>query len=158
MTRKRAKEREPGSESAQSGNAASATHSANPGEPAHLRTRSQELEESNAELRRLIEYRSRFLARLAHELRNPLTSILGFAEILLNHEKLTTGQEEFCRKIQNSALQIQGSFNQLADLARLDLGGGSLRRGSARGSLRGGSGRGSLRGGVLGWLRGSTRG
>ena len=126
MTRKRARERVPGSESAQSGNAASAPHSASPDELAHLRTRNQTLEESNAELQRLVDYRSRFLARLAHELRNPLTSIMGFTEILLNHEKLTTAQEDFCRKIQNSALQIQSSLNQLSDLARLGIGGAAL--------------------------------
>jgi two-component system, NarL family, sensor histidine kinase BarA len=122
----RAREPEPGSQSAQSGDALSDRHSSSQDERADLQTQSQALEKANAELQRLVDYRSRFLARLAHELRNPLTSILGFTEILLNHEKLTTAQEDFCRKIQNSALQIQGSLSQLSDLARLDVGGGAL--------------------------------
>jgi signal transduction histidine kinase len=86
---------------------------------AELRKRNSVLEQANRELECMAEYRSRFLVRLAHELRNPLTSILGFAEILLNHEKLTEAQQDFCQKIQNSALQIEASLIQLSDLARL---------------------------------------
>jgi len=84
------------------------------------------LPQDKVELERLIDYRSRLLARLAHELRNPLTSILGFAEILLNYEKLTEAQADFCQKIQNSAFQIEDGLILLGDLARLEAGRPSL--------------------------------
>jgi signal transduction histidine kinase len=77
---------------------------------------------SKRELEFLVDYHSRLLARLTHELRNPLTSILGFAEILLNYEKLSDAQTDFCQKIQNSAMQIEGHLSLLADLSRLDAG------------------------------------
>jgi len=80
------------------------------------------LPQDRVELEWLIDYRSRLLARLAHELRNPLTSILGFAEILLNYEKLTDTQADFCQKIQNSAFQIEDGLILLGDLARLEAG------------------------------------
>jgi signal transduction histidine kinase len=70
----------------------------------------------------MVNYRSRFLARLVHELRTPLTSILGFAEILISQEQLTETQTCFCEKIQNSALQLQANLTQLADLSRLEVG------------------------------------
>jgi signal transduction histidine kinase len=78
--------------------------------------------ERNHKLKQASEYRSAFLSRLAHELRTPLTSILGFSEILLTHEDLTEAQRGFCERIQNSAQQLQGSLNQLADLSRLEAG------------------------------------
>jgi signal transduction histidine kinase len=85
-----------------------------------LRQQNVALAEENRKLKQLAEYRSAFLARLAHELRTPLTSILGFAEIMLNQEELTEAQRNFCERIQNSAQQLQGNFNQLADLSRLE--------------------------------------
>ena len=87
-----------------------------------LRQRSAELERANRELRRISHYRSLFLARMSHELRTPLTAIMGFTEILLDQEKLTETQARFCQKVQNSALQLQASLNQLVDLSRLEAG------------------------------------
>ncbi|HAF16085.1 MAG TPA: hypothetical protein DHU55_15735 [Blastocatellia bacterium] len=87
-----------------------------------LQQRTVELEEANRELRHVSHYRSLFLARMSHELRTPLTSILGFTEILLDQEKLTEAQTRFCRKIQNSGIQLLTSLNQLVDLSRLEVG------------------------------------
>jgi signal transduction histidine kinase len=87
-----------------------------------LKQRTVALEEANRELRHISHYRSLFLARMSHELRTPLTSILGFSEILLDQETLTEAQSRFCRKIQNSGMQLLTSLNQLVDLSRLEVG------------------------------------
>lgn len=87
-----------------------------------LKLRSAELEGANRELRRVSHYRSLFLARMSHELRTPLTSILGFSEILLDQEELTDTQRRFCKKIQDSGVQLQLSLNQLVDLSRVEAG------------------------------------
>lgn len=87
-----------------------------------LKLRSAELEAANRELRRVSHYRSLFLARMSHELRTPLTSILGFSEILLDQELLTETQRRFCKKIQDSGIQLQTSLNQLVDLSRVEEG------------------------------------
>lgn len=85
-----------------------------------LKLRSAELEAANRELRRVSHYRSLFLARMSHELRTPLTSILGFTEILLDQEMLTETQQRFCKKIQDSGIQLRTSLNQLVDLSRVE--------------------------------------
>ena len=87
-----------------------------------LKRRTAELEEANREQRRVSHYRSLFLGRMSHELRTPLTSILGFTEIMLDQEQLTETQHRFCRKIQDSGLQLQASLDQLVDLSRLEAG------------------------------------
>ena len=46
-----------------------------------LTRKSEELEFSNKQLRRLDEIKSAFLSSVSHELRTPLTSLLGFAKI-----------------------------------------------------------------------------
>lgn len=81
----------------------------------------QAIGESDRELQRLSHYRSLMLANLAHDLRTPLTAILGFAEVLLDFEKLTESQKHCCEKIQNSGLELQRTIARLSDLARLDL-------------------------------------
>lgn len=87
-----------------------------------LQLRTVELEEANRELRHVSHYRSLFLARMSHELRTPLTSILGFTEIMIDQEKLTEAQLRFCKKIQDSGMQLLASLNQLVDLSRLEAG------------------------------------
>ncbi len=71
---------------------------------AGLRQRVAKLEEEKQKLQQLVEYRSRFLSRLAHET-----------------------QRGFCERIQNSAQQLQQTLNQLSDLARLESGQSTLR-------------------------------
>jgi signal transduction histidine kinase len=87
-----------------------------------LKHRTSELEEANRELRRISHYRSLFLGRMSHELRTPLTSVLGFTEILLDQEELSEAQRRFCKKIQDSGLQLQASLDQLVDLSRIEAG------------------------------------
>jgi signal transduction histidine kinase len=87
-----------------------------------LKRRTAELEEANREQRRVSHYRSLFLGRMSHELRTPLTSILGFTEIMLDQEQLTETQHRFCKKIQDSGLQLQASLDQLVDLSRIEAG------------------------------------
>ncbi|MEO8433731.1 MAG: HAMP domain-containing sensor histidine kinase [Pyrinomonadaceae bacterium] len=79
------------------------------------------IEDANLELRqRLAAYRSLMLGNMTHDLRTPLSAILGFAEIMLAFEKLTEPQTQLCQRIQNSGRQLQSTINVLSDLIRLD--------------------------------------
>jgi signal transduction histidine kinase len=50
------------------------------------------LQKTNAELVRMSEQKSRFLSIVSHDLRSPLTSIRGYAQLLLLKEELSPDQ------------------------------------------------------------------
>jgi signal transduction histidine kinase len=64
--------------------------------------------------------RGEFLSTAAHELRNPMASILGFAELLMTRS-LPTGQtQELAGIIHRQSTWLVGMVNELLDLARID--------------------------------------
>ena len=92
-----------------------------PSRPAGNDSETGVIADANLELQqRLAAYRSMMLANVTHDLRTPLTAILGFAEIMLAFEKLTEPQTQLCQRIQNSGRQLQSTINILSDLIRLD--------------------------------------
>jgi two-component system sensor histidine kinase BaeS len=80
-----------------------------------------ELEESRrAELDRL---KDEFVLTASHELRSPLTSVQGFAELLmLERESLTPRQAETVEVILDNCRHLVRLLNDLLDLARSDAG------------------------------------
>jgi len=50
----------------------------------HLQGKNQEVERAHADLMKLHHDRTRFVCNLSHELKTPLTSVLGFSDLLLN--------------------------------------------------------------------------
>lgn len=72
---------------------------------------------------RLDKMKDEFVATVSHELRSPLTSIKGFAELLmLESEGLTESQAESVRIITESTETLVELVNGLLDLARSDAG------------------------------------
>jgi len=78
----------------------------------------------NAELTRLDEIKSRFVSIAAHELRSPLSSITGYAD-MLNDESfgtLNTQQIQFVEVIERSATRLLSITNNLLDVTRVESG------------------------------------
>jgi len=50
----------------------------------HLQEKNLEVEHAHADLMKLHQDRTRFVCNLSHELKTPLTSVLGFSDLLLN--------------------------------------------------------------------------
>lgn len=67
------------------------------------------------------EQKTRFLATLSHELRNPLHAILGNLE-LVTDTALTKAQREHLSTVDNSARSLLGLVNDLLDLACIQAG------------------------------------
>ena len=64
--------------------------------------------------------KSEFLATAAHELRTPMTSILGFTEILLSQENDPETQREFLSIVLDSSRLMASIVDELLDLARIE--------------------------------------
>ena len=70
------------------------------------------------------EFREQLMGIVGHDLRNPLSTILMGAQLLLLHEGLGEKETELARKIARSASVAARLIDQLLDLTRSRLGGG----------------------------------
>ncbi|WP_410810373.1 sensor histidine kinase [Micromonospora sp. 067-2] len=83
-----------------------------------------ELDEKSAQLRAASESKSRFLANVSHELRAPVTAIIGLGRLLTDtaSEPLTGEQGRQVELIRSSAADLLGLVNELLDLAKAESG------------------------------------
>ena len=73
--------------------------------------------------------RNSLLAAISHDLRTPLTSLVGLAETLtLTNPPLTGAPAEIAQAIRDSALRMNALVNSLLDMARLESGAVQLNR------------------------------
>ena len=61
-----------------------------------------------------------FLAHAAHQLRSPLSSLLGFSELLLNFEFDEASRRDFTEAIHSQAARLSRLLNDLVDLAKVE--------------------------------------
>jgi two-component system NtrC family sensor kinase len=73
-------------------------------------------------LKELYRLKSDFIHTISHDLRSPLTAILGYTELVERTGPLTPNQQEFLRRLQGSIQHITTLVNDLLDLGRLDAG------------------------------------
>lgn len=66
--------------------------------------------------------KSDFLAKMTHELRTPLSSIIGFTDMIAQHEKLSPGQQELIDIIRNSETHLLDVINEILDLSKIEAG------------------------------------
>jgi signal transduction histidine kinase len=83
-----------------------------------------EVAAANAELRRLDSLKSQFVSVAAHELRTPLSAILGYVEMLLDGDlgHLTRQQRESLEIVERSANRLMAITRNLLDLTRIEAG------------------------------------
>lgn len=66
--------------------------------------------------------KSQFLANMSHELRTPLNAILGFSQIIVNDENLTSKQQGDLQIINNSGEHLLSLINDILDLSKIEAG------------------------------------
>ena len=88
-------------------------------------TASQELER----MRELDELKSLFISTVSHDLKAPLTSICGYADVLLQFsgEKLDEEETEYVRIIKQEGLRLTNMINDMLNVASIESGNLHLR-------------------------------
>ena len=103
--------------------------------PGQLEEANQKLGQANKELKILNEkltlardqaleasnLKSSFVANISHELRTPVTGVLGMNELLLQTE-LTAHQKELASSMQDAARSLHSIVNDILDLSKIEAG------------------------------------
>ncbi len=73
-------------------------------------------------IKELDRLKNDFIHTISHDLRSPLTSILGYTELVERTGPLNPNQQEFLQRLQGSIHHITTLINELLDLGRLEAG------------------------------------
>src|SRR3990172_523028 len=73
-------------------------------------------------LKELDRIKSEFVTTVSHDLRSPLTTILGYVDLIERGGPLTPQQHEFLRRVQDSTQSITALITDLVHLRRIEAG------------------------------------
>ena len=93
-----------------------------------------EVEKRTAELKKLLEYmrilkekaeesdrlKSSFLSNMSHEIRSPMTAILGFSSLLEETDLSNEKKSQFISYINNSGLNLLQIINDIIDISKIE--------------------------------------
>jgi two-component system, OmpR family, phosphate regulon sensor histidine kinase PhoR len=74
------------------------------------------------QLKELDRLKSEFVSTVSHDLRSPLTTILGYVDLIERAGPVTRQQKEFITRIQNSVGSITTLISDLLDLGKIESG------------------------------------
>lgn len=74
------------------------------------------------QLKEIDRIKSDFVSTVSHDLRSPLTAILGYVELIERVGPITEQQLEFIRRVQVNVRNITSLINDLLDLGRIEAG------------------------------------
>ncbi len=89
-----------------------------------LEEKNRQLEQRNSEVERANRLKSEFLASMSHELRSPLHTIIGFADLLREEldGPLNTKQKRFVQNIHRDSQHLLEIINDLLDISKIEAG------------------------------------
>jgi signal transduction histidine kinase len=82
--------------------------------------RTADLQRVNEDLKRLDGVKASFFSVVNHEMRTPLTAIIGYTDLLLDDESLTSQQLDLLRVVQDNSQRLLGLVTNLLDISRLE--------------------------------------
>ena len=87
-----------------------------------LRRKNYQLEQQNLAIQEANRLKTEFVSMVSHELRTPLTSIQGYAELLLEDQRIAEEQRETLTIVKKNSDRLLGLVNDLLDLSRMEAG------------------------------------
>jgi signal transduction histidine kinase len=81
----------------------------------------KEILEAREHAEKLAQVKARFLSTMSHEIRSPLTAIMGFAE-LIDKMELDAEKRKYVDAIKASSEHLLGTVNDVLDFSKLDAG------------------------------------
>ncbi len=94
----------------------------------HHQATERRLRDAAAQARRALAAKSDFLAKMSHELKNPLNAVIGYSEILIEDSDETNVQKrQDLDSIRSAGHRLLGLIDSLLELSRLEAGKAELR-------------------------------
>jgi len=94
----------------------------------HHQATERRLRDAAAQARRALAAKSDFLAKMSHELKNPLNAVIGYSEILIEDSDETNVQKrQDLDTIRSAGHRLLGLIDTLLELSRLEAGKAELR-------------------------------
>lgn len=89
-----------------------------------LRQQARELEEAHGDLVKQYQARSRLVCNLSHELKTPLTSVLGYVDLILNFSRQIGDEErrDYLEKVYAESLNLERLITGMLRLFSIDSG------------------------------------
>ncbi|MBU2574590.1 MAG: hybrid sensor histidine kinase/response regulator [Elusimicrobia bacterium] len=82
----------------------------------------KEVQEFNRQLAQVNSFQTKFFAMVTHDVKSPLTAILGYAEVLTKKLKSLPGELKYASNIHSSAKTLNVLISDLVDLAAIESG------------------------------------
>jgi signal transduction histidine kinase len=82
--------------------------------------RTEDLKQANEELKRLDRVKTDFFSVINHEMRSPLTAVIGYTDLLLTDMQLPLFQENMLRNVKESGQRLLDLVNNLLDISRIE--------------------------------------
>ncbi|GAB4540141.1 MAG: hypothetical protein Kow0063_29640 [Anaerolineae bacterium] len=82
--------------------------------------RTQDLARANEELRKLDQVKTGFFSMINHEMRTPLTAIIGYIDLLLARNTLTPDEEHMVDTMRKNSHRLLDLVNNILDISRIE--------------------------------------
>jgi signal transduction histidine kinase/CheY-like chemotaxis protein len=87
-----------------------------------LRVKTLQLEQSRLQAEAANRAKTEFLAHMSHEIRTPMTSVLGYAEMLLEPGLDPAERDQYVRRVHRAGTSLLTIINDILDISKVEAG------------------------------------